>query len=241
MKKCVVCGELVPDDQPYCPKCGAAVPDDFKIDPDKDKKKTASSYESDQNTQDDQNSYDNSYNDQSQNDNSYDNTSYNNNGYNNNGYNNSYDNQGGYNQGNPYQDNGYWNQGPYQNNGYGNQDGPYQNSNWYNNGYQNDGNQGYSPYNNPQQPRTDGRSIASLVLGILSLLGGCSVFGGLVMGIIGLVLGIRARSAHMPPDPQTKGDTSYHLAVAGIVCSIIGIIFSALTIVMIIGSSIIGV
>ena len=66
---------------------------------------------------------------------------------------------------------------------------------------------------------SSGKATASLVLGILSL--ACSLLGygaiaGLVLGIIGVVLGARARK-----EAQTG------IATAGFVCSIIGTILSA--------------
>ncbi len=66
---------------------------------------------------------------------------------------------------------------------------------------------------------SNGGAVASLVLGILSLI--CAFFGygaflGLVFGIIGTVLGAKARKTS-----QTG------LATGGFVCSLIGLIFSA--------------
>ena len=66
---------------------------------------------------------------------------------------------------------------------------------------------------------SNGSAVASLVLGILSLI--CAFFGygailGLIFGIIGTVLGAKARKTS-----QTG------LATGGFVCSLIGLIFSA--------------
>ncbi len=67
---------------------------------------------------------------------------------------------------------------------------------------------------------SNGAAVASLVLGILSII--CSFFGyssiaGLILGIIGVSLGAKARK-----QSQTG------IATAGFVCSIIGLILSAL-------------
>ena len=61
-------------------------------------------------------------------------------------------------------------------------------------------------------------AIASLVLGIISLVCGFFLSGyqwlGAIVGLIGIVLGAKARS-----DPEKRG-----MATAGLVCSIIGFI-----------------
>ena len=64
---------------------------------------------------------------------------------------------------------------------------------------------------------SSGKAVASLVLGILSLV--CAFFGystiiGLIMGIIGVALGAKARK-----ESQTG------LATGGFVCSILGLVF----------------
>ncbi|WP_343208199.1 DUF4190 domain-containing protein [Anaerolentibacter hominis] len=69
--------------------------------------------------------------------------------------------------------------------------------------------------------QTDGKSIASLVLGIVSLvfifLGSYS-FIGIILAVIGLVLGVSA-----------KKETGSGMATAGIVLSIIGLAMCALS------------
>lgn len=67
---------------------------------------------------------------------------------------------------------------------------------------------------------SSGKAVASLVLGILSLI--CAFFGysaivGLILGIIGVSLGAKARK-----ESQTG------MATGGFVCSILGLIFCAL-------------
>ena len=78
------------------------------------------------------------------------------------------------------------------------------------------GGAGYRAENNT----SSGKAVASLVLGILSLI--CAFFGysaivGLIFGIVGVSLGAKARK-----EAQTG------LATGGFVCSIIGLIFCAL-------------
>ena len=78
------------------------------------------------------------------------------------------------------------------------------------------GGAGYRASNNT----SNGGAVASLVLGILSII--CSFFGyssilGLILGIIGVVLGAKARKIS-----QTG------IATGGFVCSLIGLIFSGI-------------
>ena len=71
-------------------------------------------------------------------------------------------------------------------------------------------------YQNDPNPG-GGKAIASLVLGILSVVG-----FGLVVGIVGIVLGVQAKKAQLEVGGQTG------LATAGIILSIIGTVFGSL-------------
>ena len=67
-----------------------------------------------------------------------------------------------------------------------------------------------------QLPTTGGgKAVASLVLGIISLLSWCLPFIGLPVAIVGLVLGIKDRQS------PNRG-----MAIAGIVMSVIGLVLS---------------
>ena len=84
------------------------------------------------------------------------------------------------------------------------------------------GGAGYRAENNT----SSGSAVASLVLGILSLI--CAFFGystiaGLIFGIIGVALGAKARK-----QSQTG------IATGGFVCSLIGLIFCAIGLVCVI-------
>lgn len=68
-------------------------------------------------------------------------------------------------------------------------------------------------------------AVAALVLGISSLLLGC-LFVGLVTGIVGLVLANKGIVAYNANPGQYTG---FGMLKAGRVCSIIGIIFGALS------------
>ncbi|WP_245180168.1 DUF4190 domain-containing protein [Streptomyces montanisoli] len=77
----------------------------------------------------------------------------------------------------------------------------------------------------PQQRRGNGMAVAALVLGILAIVFFWTVFGGIVLGIIGLVLGIfgarRARGGMAPH----RG-----MAITGAVLGAIGLIAGGLII-----------
>ncbi|MBP5413070.1 MAG: DUF4190 domain-containing protein [Bacteroidales bacterium] len=70
-------------------------------------------------------------------------------------------------------------------------------------------------------------AVASLVLGISSLLFGC-FFVGLILGIIGLVLGNKAQKIYFTSPETYNGEGLFK---AGRITSILGIIFGAISIV----------
>lgn len=80
----------------------------------------------------------------------------------------------------------------------------------------------YNNYNNYNNDNADGKASgiqgASLVLGILSIVFSCC-YGvpGLIMGAIGLICGIKGNS-----------ERKNGVGTAGIVCSVIGLIFSVI-------------
>ncbi len=93
-----------------------------------------------------------------------------------------------------------------------------------------------NPYVSGQSAPANGKAVASLILGIVSILCLCLLFAGnalymsaaIVPGIIGLVLGIFARK-----DAKRVGAAS-PAATAGITCSIIGMGIALLMIIFII-------
>lgn len=122
-----------------------------------------------------------------------------------------------YNQSNPYY--GKYNQQPYNQNNQYNQYGDYNQPPQYNAPYYN---QQYPIYN--FQEKTKGFAIASLILGICSTLGSCCVwFLTLVTSITGLILGI----VSLKRNEGGKG-----MAVAGIILSAVGILFSIFTMII---------
>lgn len=63
---------------------------------------------------------------------------------------------------------------------------------------------------------TNGMAIASMVLGILSILTTCV---GIILGIIGLILGIVALN-----QIKQSGQSGRGMAIAGIICSSAGLV-----------------
>ncbi len=77
------------------------------------------------------------------------------------------------------------------------------------------------PYN--QKPPGQGMSVASMVLGIVSLV---IPYGGLATAIVGLVLGVMGKKKNAEVGAPAG------MATAGIVCSIIGLAGSVLLVVL---------
>lgn len=89
-------------------------------------------------------------------------------------------------------------------------------------------------YSSSAEPGADfstGFAVASLILGILSILLSCCCIGGL-FGILGIVFGCL--------QPKDEFDKKPGMAIAGITTSIIGILFSIITLVYYIGMSYLG-
>ncbi len=73
--------------------------------------------------------------------------------------------------------------------------------------------------------QTNGKAVASLVLGLLAIVSiftGWGAFVGFVLAVIGVILGINAKKEMGP------GESGRGMATIGIVCSIIGIVFSSI-------------
>jgi uncharacterized membrane protein HdeD (DUF308 family) len=71
--------------------------------------------------------------------------------------------------------------------------------------------------------QTNGRAIASFILGILSLVLCCLPAVNLILGIIALVLGILELKSTTPADGR---ESKRHLALAGAIMGGLGIAFS---------------
>lgn len=86
----------------------------------------------------------------------------------------------------------------------------------------------YSSNQTAEEPFSTGFATASLILGILSILGSCCCIGGL-FGILGLIFGCLQK--------KDESDKKPGMAIAGIITSIIGILFSLIALIYFIGMS----
>ncbi|KAB2951511.1 DUF4190 domain-containing protein [Heliorestis acidaminivorans] len=73
---------------------------------------------------------------------------------------------------------------------------------------------------------TNGKAIASLVLGIFSILSAILVSIGLILGVVGLILGILGLQEIKRLEQKGK-----NIAIAGIVCSSIGALLPILAVI----------
>jgi M penetrans paralogue family 26 len=85
---------------------------------------------------------------------------------------------------------------------------------------------------NRNQPANLPNATASLVLGIIAIVGSfCYIIPGLVCGIIGLVLANKDRHLYQAT-PELYAQASYSQSNAGRVCSLIGIILAGVLLVI---------
>lgn len=150
------------------------------------------------------------------NSNDYPNNTYNNNNMND--YNDS--SNGSYNEndlGDSFNEN--FNNNNFNNNNFNNNNCNGYNNNNFNNGYNNNFN---NPNNNTPNP-SNGFAIASLVLGIVSIPLACCYGFGIITAIIGIIMGIVSK--------KHNGRKMPGMAVAGIICSVLGIITSIFAII----------
>ena len=75
-------------------------------------------------------------------------------------------------------------------------------------------------YSQPPQQKSAGLSIASMILGILSIPVCCVWFLSIVFGLLGIILGVIARGKVSRGEASGGG-----MAITGIVCGVIGLLF----------------
>lgn len=81
---------------------------------------------------------------------------------------------------------------------------------------------GFEDASNVTPPKTNGMSIASLVLGIIGVVTSCCYIG-IIPGILSLIFGIISKKRIKDSNGREKGDG---LAIAGIILSIVAIVFA---------------
>lgn len=80
-------------------------------------------------------------------------------------------------------------------------------------------------------PKTNGKAITALVLGILSLV---APYFGIILGIIAIIMGKQAMS-----EVRKTGETGHGMALTGLICGIVSVaIYGLMFIFLIIGISI---
>lgn len=132
-----------------------------------------------------------------------------------------YDNQQSFNNQQPYNDPQSFNgQNNYQNNYYG--ENPYNNQPNFNNQYNGQYNNGYYDERKP----SNGFAVASLILGILSILLSCCYGFGIFLSIPGIILAIVSRKSN---NGKLSG-----MAIGGLVCSILGTLIAAFMIITVV-------
>ncbi len=102
------------------------------------------------------------------------------------------------------------------------------NNNMMNNGFESQPMYSQPTYSQPApQGGTNIKAILSLVFGILSIIT-CCCYGvvGIILGIVGIVMAVLAKKDNMGQFPG--------MAIAGLVCSIIGILLGAIYLILII-------
>ena len=84
----------------------------------------------------------------------------------------------------------------------------------------NDGNFNYTPQ--PEQPQSNdghGLAVASLVVGIISILSCCCIYLAVILGVVGIVLAIISKSKSSTGKMET-------MATIGMILSIIGLVLT---------------
>lgn len=95
-------------------------------------------------------------------------------------------------------------------------------NNNFNNNFNNDYNNNFNNPNNNLPNPNNGYAVASLVLGIVSIPLACCYGLGIITAIIGIVMAFLAKKNNNRIMPG--------MAIAGIICSVLGIVFSAFSI-----------
>jgi len=83
-----------------------------------------------------------------------------------------------------------------------------------------------STYQQPLKNKQNNMALASLIMGIIGIVTSCCCFGGLIFGSLGIVFALLSKT-----QDRFEGN-----AVAGLITSIIGLVFTAIVFILIVGS-----
>ncbi|WP_324293178.1 DUF4190 domain-containing protein [Lacrimispora defluvii] len=83
-----------------------------------------------------------------------------------------------------------------------------------------------STYQLPLRSKQNNMALASLIMGIIGIVTSCCCFGGLIFGSLGIVFALLSKT-----QDRFEGN-----AVAGLITSIIGLVFTAIVFILFVGS-----
>lgn len=83
-----------------------------------------------------------------------------------------------------------------------------------------------STYQQPLRSKQNNMALASLIMGIIGIVTSCCCFGGLIFGSLGIVFALLSKT-----QDRFEGN-----AVAGLITSIIGLVFTAIVFILFVGS-----
>lgn len=83
-----------------------------------------------------------------------------------------------------------------------------------------------STYQQPLKNKQNNMALASLIMGIIGIVTSCCCFGGLIFGSLGIVFALLSKT-----QDHFEGN-----AVAGLITSIIGLVFTAIVFILFVGS-----
>ncbi|WP_277407961.1 DUF4190 domain-containing protein [Lacrimispora xylanisolvens] len=83
-----------------------------------------------------------------------------------------------------------------------------------------------STYQQPLKNKQNNMALASLIMGIIGIVTSCCCFGGLIFGSLGIVFALLSKT-----QDRFEGN-----ALAGLITSIIGLVFTAIVFILFVGS-----
>jgi len=83
-----------------------------------------------------------------------------------------------------------------------------------------------STYQPPLKDKQNNMALASLIMGIIGIVTSCCCFGGLIFGSLGIVFALLSKTKD-----RFEGN-----AVAGLITSIIGLVFTVIVFILLVGT-----